>query len=376
MIKELLSNFTVVSILSVCNSFLLVYFIIPKISWVITRRQLHDTPDARSSHSMAIPTMAGISFFIALILTLFFIKTFDVERVSLNIIAGTTVLFAIGLKDDLVVATPRAKIIMEITATLFMLVCSCMQVQTFHGFLGIHQIPEALTYTLVMLMMLTIINAYNLIDGIDGLASTVAIIIFSIYALLFYATHLQFYFLLCLSLIGILLAYLHYNFSITDKIFMGDTGSLIIGFFIGICTLRFLGMQDVLFNPFSFKPENKLIVIAAILWIPLFDMLRVIGVRLYHKKSPFSPDRNHMHHILIDAGLTHFNATMLLGFSNYMLVILIIWLSSIWDSFKMMAVLLVLFAVWIFLFYRIKKQTAIKTIAIHHKPKHHETKPQ
>ena len=135
-------------------------------------------------------------------------------------------------------------------------------------------------------------------------------------------------------------------------------------------------MQDVLFNPFSFKPENKLIVIAAILWIPLFDMLRVIGVRLYHKKSPFSPDRNHMHHILIDAGLTHFNATMLLGFSNYMLVILIIWLSSIWDSFKMMAVLLVLFAVWIFLFYRIKKQTAIKTIAIHHKPKHHETKPQ
>jgi UDP-N-acetylmuramyl pentapeptide phosphotransferase/UDP-N-acetylglucosamine-1-phosphate transferase len=209
-------------------------------------------------------------------------------------------------------------------------------------------------------MMLTIINAYNLIDGIDGLASTVAIIIFSIYAMIFFATDLHFYFLLCLSLIGILLAYLYYNFSSTKKIFMGDTGSLIIGFCIGVCTLKFLAMDAALFSHFSFQPENKLIVIAAILWVPLFDMFRVIGVRLLNKKSPFYPDRNHMHHILIDTGLSHFKATMLLGFLNYLLVIVIIWLSSLCNSVIMMAVLMGLFVSGLLIFAHLKKKIILK----------------
>ena len=356
MLKDILSNLTVVSILSVINSFLLVYFIIPKISWVITSRQLHDTPDERSSHSTAIPTMAGISFFITLIMTLFFIQYFDADQVSLNIIAAITILFIIGLKDDLVLATPRAKTIMGICAIVCMLFSNAMEVHTFHGFLGVHNMPLVFTYLVIILMMLTIINAFNLIDGIDALASMVAIIIFSIYALIFFAYQLHFYFLLCLSLIGILLAYLNYNFSTTKKIFMGDTGSLIIGLCIGICTLKFLAMPDTSFNQFSFQPENKLIVIAAILWIPLFDMFRVIVVRLYHNQSLFYPDRNHMHHILIDAGLSHFKTTMVLGFSNYLFVIVIVWLSSFWNSFKMMAVLTVLFIAGVLLFYILKKK--------------------
>ncbi len=360
MLKEILSNLTTVSILAVVNSFLLVYFIIPKISWIIQSRQLLDHPDERSSHNSSVPTMAGVAFFITLIMTLFFIQHFDTDQVSLNIIAGITLLFIIGLKDDLVLATPRAKTIMATCAILFMLFSSAMQVHSFHGFLGVHDIPMVFTYIAVILMMLTIINAFNLIDGIDGLASIVAIIIFSIYALIFFAYHLHFYFLLCLSVIGILLAYLNYNFSSTKKIFMGDTGSLIIGFCIGICTLKFLAIPDELFNPFSFQTENKLIVIAAILWIPLFDMFRVIMVRLYHKKSPFYPDRNHMHHILIDSGLSHFNTTMVLGFSNYLFVIVIIWLSSFWNSFKMMAVLTVLFIAGVLLFYILKKKINIK----------------
>ncbi|MFH6769541.1 MraY family glycosyltransferase [Gaetbulibacter aquiaggeris] len=356
----MMSNLTLASILAVINSFLLVYFIIPKISWVIHMRQLHDNPDERSSHSTAIPTMAGISFFITLIMTLFFIKHFDSDQISLNIIAAITLLFIIGLKDDLVLATPRAKILMETCAILLMLFSSTMQIPTFHGFLGLHEVPVVLTYIAIILMMLTIINAYNLIDGIDGLAAIVAIIIFSIYGLIFFATDLHFYFLLCLSLIGILLAYLNYNFSSTKKIFMGDTGSLIIGFCIGLCTLKFLAMDDAIFNHFSFQPENKLIVIAAILWIPLFDMLRVINVRLLNKKSPFYPDRNHMHHILIDAGISHFQATMLLGLLNYIIVIVIIRLSSIWNSFIMVALLLGLFIAGVFIFYILKKKITLK----------------
>ncbi len=360
MLKDISSNLTIVSVLVGISSFLIVYFIIPKISWVIQMRQLHDTPDERSSHSKATPTMAGVSFFITLIISLFFIEDFDTEHVSLNIIAATTLLFIIGLKDDLVLATPTAKVLMELMAIAFILFCSGFHVPTFHNFLGINIPPDAITYALIVVMMLTIINAYNLIDGIDGLASTVAIIVFSVYALIFFETGLHFYFLFCLSLMAILLAYLNYNFSSTKKIFMGDTGSLIIGFCIGVCTLRFLAMDPELFSHFSFKPENKLIVIAAILWIPLFDLLRVIGIRLYHKKPLFYPDRNHMHHVLIDAGLSHFKATMLLGFLNYMLVIIIIWFSSFLNSFKMMLVLLVLFTLGLIKFYLIHKTSRIK----------------
>lgn len=309
---------------------------------------------------MAIPTMAGISFFITLIMTIFFIQHFDTDHISLNIIAATTVLFIIGLKDDLVLATPRAKVLMEIAAILFILFSSAMQISTFHDFLGIKTMPAIFTYMAIIIMLLTIINAFNLIDGIDGLASSVAIIIFSIYSLIFFAAHLYFYFLLCLSLIGILLAYLNYNFSSTHKIFMGDTGSLIIGFCIGLFTLKFLSMDAALFSNFSFNPENKLIVIAAILWIPLFDLFRVIGVRLYHKKSPFYPDRNHVHHILIDMGLSHFKAAMLLGFLNYLLVIIIIWLSSFWNCFIMMAILMGLFTAGVFVFYILQKKMTLK----------------
>ncbi|MCF8274262.1 MAG: undecaprenyl/decaprenyl-phosphate alpha-N-acetylglucosaminyl 1-phosphate transferase [Flavobacteriaceae bacterium] len=373
MLKELLSNFTVISILAVINSFIMVYLLIPKISWVIQKRQLNDTPDARSSHNKATPTMAGFSFFITLLIVLFFLKDYDKEGVSLNIIAASTLLFTIGLKDDLVLATPRSKLLIEIMAVLFMLFCSCTHVPTFYGFLGVYGIPEVLNYTLVIVMTITIINAYNLIDGIDGLASTVAIIIFSIYALIFYATHLDFYFLLCLSLIGILLAYLHYNFSNTHKIFMGDTGSLIIGFFIAVCTLKFLAMHESFFeNAFAFKLENKLVIIAAILWIPLFDLFRVIGVRLLHKKNIFYPDRNHMHHILIDSGLSHFNATMLLGLSNFVIVILILKLATFLNSFIMVMILVLLFGIGIIIFYCLKKMTIKKSTL--HNLKNNETK--
>ncbi len=350
-----MSNLTVISILTVVNSFLLVYFMITRIRWVIQSLELHDMPNARSSHGTSIPTMAGVAFFITLIMTLFFIQNFDTEHVGLNIIAAATLVSLVGLKDDLVVSTPTVKLTMETLAILFLLFGSGMQVPSLYGFLGIDTLPVVVAYIAIILMLLSIINAFNLIDGIDGLASVMAIIIFSIYALIFFATDMHFYFLICLSLIGMLFAYLIYNFSGTKKIFMGDTGSLFIGFCIGLFTLKFLTMDPNLLSHLSFKPENKLIVMAGVLCIPIFDLFRVIGVRLYNRKNLWHPDRNHVHHILIDTGLSHYKATMLLGLSNGILVIVIIWLSTLFNSYIMTLVLVVLFILFTGLFYIIKK---------------------
>ena len=352
-----MSNLMVVSILAVLNSFLLVYYVIPKITWVIVARKLNDKPDERSSHSTATPTMAGGAFFITLIITMFFIQYFDTERIGLNLIAASTLIFMVGVKDDLVVSTPRVKLVLETLAILFLFFNNAMAETTMHGFLGIYEVPLWAMYVFSVLLVLTIINAYNLIDGIDGLASMVAIVIFSIFALVFWATDFYFYFLLCLSFIGMLIAYLYYNFSITKKIFMGDTGSLLVGFCIGFLALKFLAIDVSLYSHFAFKAENELFVLVAILWVPLFDMLRVIGVRLLNGKSPFYPDRNHTHHILIDLGMSHFSVTMLLGFINYAFVILILKLATLLHSFQMLGVLLLAFGMFLWGFYLLKKRS-------------------
>ena len=360
MLNNIFSNITAVSILTLLGSFLLVYFIIPRIIWVVSSKDLIDKPDERSAHKISTPTMAGYSFFLTLVLMVFFIKEWDIEAIGINLLASLTLIFSIGLKDDLVLSTPTAKLGGETIAILFLLFCNCMQISSLEGFLGIYDIPLILSIIFTVIMLLAIINAYNLIDGIDGLAAIVGIVIFSIYSLIFYATNLYFYFLLCLSLIGILGAYLRYNFSEEKKIFMGDTGSLIIGFCIGFFTLKFMAMDATLFSHFTFNPENKLIIVAAILCIPLFDLIRVIGVRLLNHKSPFYPDRNHIHHVLLDSGLSHSKAALILGFSNYFLVILLIYLSSHFNSFQMLCVLTIIFVGFLIVFFKLKENIKVK----------------
>ena len=336
------SNLYLTALLSLIGAFAVVLYLIPKIRYIVEHRNLIDNPDDRSSHKTSIPTMAGISFFLTLILAINLIKTWDVDGVAINLIAALTIIFALGLKDDLILSTPKAKIGGEIIAIICILFCNCMQITSLEGFLGIYEIPLVVSYALATLMILTIINSYNLIDGIDGLASTVGIVIFGVFGFIFFITGLHFYFILCLSLIGILLGYLRYNLSRTKKVFMGDTGSLIIGFCIGFLSLKFLSLDALLLTESSFIPENKFIVIAALLYIPLFDTFRVIAIRLMNKKSPFAPDRNHIHHILIDSGLSHIKASLFLGLLSLVLAIAFISLSLILNSLLMFFILIVI----------------------------------
>ena len=355
MISEITSNFILMSFLSVIYSFVLVYYLVPKITWVIVRRKLNDVPNNRSSHTVATPTMAGVSFFVVLILTVFFTQQFDQEQVGVSLIASNTLIFISGLKDDLVGISPRAKLFIQFCATLFLFYQSGWQEPTLHGLFGIHEIPVALYYTLLTTMVLTIVNAYNLIDGVDGLAATIGMVVFSIFSVIFYAAGMSFYYLLCLSFVGMLLAYIYYNFSSTKKIFMGDTGSLLIGFCIAFLALKFLSIAPAEYRHFRFKMENKIFVLTAILCIPLIDTFRVMGIRMWAKKSPFYPDRNHMHHVLIDSGLSHLKTTLVLGFVNFIVVILTLWCASMFNSVILLLLTVIVFAVFLVVFALLKK---------------------
>ena len=174
MFDEIVLNTEVMGGVIILISFFLVYFIIPKVIWINQYRNLMDDPDYRSSHKRSTPTMAGFSFFISLPIILFFISNWDKDFIGVSYLASITIMFAIGLKDDLARSTPSAKIAGEIVAIFFILLNQDLWLINFHGFLGLYEIPYLISFPLTFFILLYIINSFNLIDGIDGLASALA----------------------------------------------------------------------------------------------------------------------------------------------------------------------------------------------------------
>lgn len=337
------------AILLFIGSFLLTYLTIPKIISVVEHKRLMDDPNQRSSHVQKTPTLGGVSFFYILIFALFFINGRDSFDEAMHIIPGLTVLFIVGLKDDLVVISPGAKLLAQLLAISFILANPSFTIFSFNGFLNINEIPYYLYLVIGGFIMITIINSYNLIDGIDGLASIVGIVIMVIYTTIFYLTEEYFFALLAIALNASLMSFLGFNLSSDKKIFMGDTGSLMVGFIISVLTLKFLALRPQAYTELPFLLENAPLIAICILIVPLFDTARVFAIRIASKKGPFSPDRNHTHHVLIDYwGLSHKQASFIIGCFNLLFVTLFIVLGS---TAKNLGMVIMLVAVVIFLGY-------------------------
>ncbi|PWH83874.1 undecaprenyl/decaprenyl-phosphate alpha-N-acetylglucosaminyl 1-phosphate transferase [Algibacter marinivivus] len=341
-------------ILFFTGSYILTFLTIPKIIGLVEYKNLMDSPNNRSSHVKKTPTLGGVSFFYTLILALFFLRNWSSYEESIYIMPGLTVLFIIGLKDDLVVLSPYTKLAAQLISVFFILSNESFMIHSLNGFMGIYEIPFYVYYIVGGFIMVTIINAYNLIDGIDGLAAIVGIIILIIYATIFYMTKEYFFLLISLTLNGCLIAFLKFNFSTTDqKIFMGDTGSLIVGYIISILTLKFLALSPEDYDNLPFLIENIPLIAISILIVPLFDTARVFTIRLANKRSPFSADRNHTHHILIDYfKLSHKKASLIIGTFNLLFVYLFIILGSTSYNFWLATVLVITVILLGYFFYR------------------------
>lgn len=336
------------------GAYLLTFFTIPKIIRLVEYKNLMDSPDKRSSHISETPTLGGVSFFYTLIFALFFLKDWSNFDESIYLIPGLTILFIVGLKDDLVVLSPFTKLAAQLIAVLFILFNEGFIIHSLNGFFGIYDIPFYVYLCVGAFVMITIINAYNLIDGIDGLAAITGIVILIIYASIFYMTKDYFYFLLSLTLNGCLIAFLKYNLSLTkEKIFMGDTGSLIVGFVISILTLKFLALTPEKYDNLPFLVENIPLIAISILIVPLFDTARVFAMRIANKKSPFSADRNHTHHILVDYfKISHQKASFIIGAFNLVFAYLFLYLGSASYNFWLITVLVITVILLAYFFYR------------------------
>jgi len=343
------------------GTFMLSYFLIPKIRAKVLKLNLKDTPDIRSSHTIPVPTFGGIVFYISYILILFSAQSLDSNHVSITLIASISILFFTGLLDDFKNLSPKIKFLCQIIGVAVLMFQPDFRILSFHGFMGIYEIPLYVSVGGSMFFLLGLINAFNLIDGIDGLTGITGVIVASFYSYILYNLGYFFYLSIGLATIATLLAFLRFNFSNKRKIFMGDTGSLVIGLVLGILTLKLLSVDDTAYGSLSFYRAQLPLFLTAVLFVPLLDTMRVMFLRLTRGVSMFKPDRNHLHHIIVDFGLSHRKASFFIGFVNFFVALIMFFVIQKFNSFQSLCVLgLLFFIAIIVLFLMNKNKTALR----------------
>jgi UDP-N-acetylmuramyl pentapeptide phosphotransferase/UDP-N-acetylglucosamine-1-phosphate transferase len=302
-------------------AFGLTWFTVPSIVNISRLKNLTDTPNGRTSHFKATPTLGGIAVFVALVLsTVIFAGTYFKFELK-YIISGLMVVFFIGIKDDILIIDPLKKLAGQIFAIIIVAVFADIRITNLYGLFHIGQLPYIVSILLTVFVFIVIINGFNLIDGIDGLASGIGILTSSVFCIWFWITGHVACTILSFSFVGTLTAFFYFNvFSKTNKIFLGDTGSMIIGFVMGVLACRFLQLELVAQGSAAIPSAPT--VVCGILIVPLFDSLRVFILRIKQGKSPFKADRQHIHHRLLQLGCTHIQATLILIGVNIFFIVL------------------------------------------------------
>lgn len=304
-------------------SFLLVFLSIPTILRVAHSKNLFDEPGKRRIHKQKIPNLGGLAIFIGFLFTYtLYIDWFDFRPIP-YIVPALLVIFAIGIKDDILVTAPMMKLLGQILAAFIIVGMGDLRITDFHGFFGLQ--PDYFTsISLSVLFVIFIVNGFNLIDGVDGLAATtgaLSTLAFTVWFFLNGDIHVT---VLGAIVIGSLLGFLYYNvFSKKQKIFMGDTGSMIIGFILATLALRFMEANaQTVREGLEVQMISAPSVVVGILIVPVIDTLRVFFLRLSKGSSPFAADKNHIHHRLLTLGFTHIQVALILGGVNLFFIVL------------------------------------------------------
>lgn len=302
-------------VLPFITSFVISFVAIPSIIKIAEIKHLFDEPDERKNHVQRTPTLGGIAIFASLIFSLTFWADQDAILELQYIISAVILLFFMGLKDDLFNLVAYKKLIGQLLASFILVHYAGIKILTFYGLFGIWDLSWLASYCLSVFTIVVITNSFNLIDGIDGLAASIGILASGVFGFWFYSAGVVQYAILTSCMCGALFGFLYYNKS-PAKIFMGDTGSLIVGVILSILAIKFIEMNRVLDRAHPNKVFAVPVMTLAILVIPLFDTIRVFTIRILQGRSPLSADRNHIHHLLLSLGFSHSKTTFLLVVFN------------------------------------------------------------
>ena len=293
-------------------SFLVGLIGMPIVVRIAKAKGLGVRPNKRMSHTGDVPNIGGLNIIFSFMLT-YLLFEYDQLNQSQFFLIGLFAIMAVGFIDDTLVLTPTAKLLGEALAGIALIGFADLRITHLHGIFGVEQLGTLSSYALSLFVLIAIINAVNLIDGIDGLASGLGMLYCLFFAIYFGLVGDTSWSILAICMIGSLAVFFIYNvFGHREKIFMGDSGSLLLGYLLTAFVFHFCEM-----NAYDQVPENLRMsaapaVAICVLTVPLFDTIRVSLTRIKQHRSPFEPDKNHIHHLLLRTGLNHIQTTCVL----------------------------------------------------------------
>lgn len=331
-------------------AFIITFLAVPVLLEIAELKKLYDVPDDRKIHARPVASLGGVGIFAGFLLaSLLSIPEYSNPEFQ-YFFAAALVIFFLGLKDDLIVLSAFKKIIGQIIAASILIHLGGIKLTSLHGLFGMYEVPEAFGLALSYFTIIVVINSFNLIDGIDGLAGSLGVLTMVVFGTYFFMADQLSYSLLAFSMCGSLLAFLIFNHH-PAKIFMGDSGSLMIGLVNAILVIKFINISD---SATAIVPVLSPVAVGvSILMVPLFDTLRVFSIRIINGRSPFTPDRNHVHHLMLNKGLNHTAVTFSCVVINILFIVLAYSGKSWGANYLLIAMLTVSFAgIALLLYYR------------------------
>lgn len=326
----------------------------PIVIRVFRSLNLLDTPDKRKIHTVSTPSLGGIAIYLGFMVALvFWVPLSDLANYKFLLLA-TFFTFLLGVRDDISSLQALDKLTIQVFSALLVVFVADIKFSGLYGVLGLTDLPTGLAEFISLFVIVGLTNSFNLIDGIDGLAGSIALLIFGLFGLWFFQTGNYTLGFISISTAASVLGFLFFNWA-PSKIFMGDTGSMVIGFMLSVLMIQFVDLNTAV-SPGYWKMEAPVAVAFALLALPVYDTLRVFTIRWAAGRSPMSPDKNHTHHSLLKLGLNHSQSTLILISFNAFLIIFTWFLQPLGNNWLCLIILLLSISFGGFLDYRLKRK--------------------
>lgn len=326
--------------LAISTAFLIGFLLTPIVILFLKKMELMDSPGGRKIHNGFIPSMGGIAFVLATFVSVLAWLDSQLIMEIRFLLAAFGLMFFVGLRDDMVNMSAFQKLAGQFIAAYLVVIMADIRFTGFYGFFGIYDIPLWLSYGISFFTILALTNSFNLIDGLDGLAGTISLVSFLFLGWWFLEANLTSYSVFSFILVGAILSFLVYNWH-PAKIFMGDTGSLSLGFALAVLTVLFIDKNGTMANYQGWKFNAPIASGIALLIIPIYDTSRIFVKRIMKGRSPMAPDKSHVHHFLLRMGLRHDQVTLTLVFIKIGFISLMFLGSSLNDYVMLPLVILI-----------------------------------
>jgi UDP-GlcNAc:undecaprenyl-phosphate GlcNAc-1-phosphate transferase len=349
------------ALLCFITAFVVAMVSIPPVIMFVNKFRLFDIPDERKEHRLPTPTLGGVAIMMGMGVSLFFWFPGSVSSEIATCFFSIAILFGMGITDDLKDLSAKYKFVVEI-ALAGLIALSGIRITTFGGLFGVYEIPITAQYSFTILAIVGITNAFNLIDGIEGQAGGLSFMSLVTLGLFLTISGDPSFGLIAFALAGGVLAFLYFNMN-PAKIFMGDTGSLVLGFVIAILCTRLIHINSMAAQPLL---KNAPLFALGMVLIPVFDTMRVFALRIWKGKSPFEPDRTHIHHLMTNVGFSHSFTAKIICVIHGFILIEVYWLKDLRAEFILLMLLAAMILVTI-AFYNMhvfKRHGAVKDLKL------------